>query len=211
MAHSFNEIIPFIKKDLGTKGEKTILQLLRRSMPVFVKKGYTNLNLSSLSKALKVDRTLLVYYFGTIEDLFLLLVRFTIHKGQQHVVKALNECPPENRLVEYGKAQMEFFIIHRDFLNLWSQNLILSLYSKKSQELLDEILEVGKERVKSLLIAKDKSLTPQQALNMAIELQSRVNGPLMFYLIHQPMDIDTTKAMWEKDVEVILKNKKTFT
>ena len=76
--------------------------ILRKSMHVFLQKGYYHTNLSDLGAACGLEKPHFYYYFKNKEDLMRAVLEFTYHSVKQHIFdKAYDEdYSPQQRLAK---------------------------------------------------------------------------------------------------------------
>ncbi len=74
--------------------------ILRKSLDVFLRKGYYHTKFSDLGKACGLEKSHFYYYFKNKEDLMLAVLDFTYRSAKQHIFdKAYDACyPPKQRL-----------------------------------------------------------------------------------------------------------------
>lgn len=76
--------------------------ILRKSLDVFLQKGYYHTKFSDLGEACGLEKSHFYYYFRSKEDLMLAVLEFTYQNVKQHIFdKAYNEAyTPQQRLAK---------------------------------------------------------------------------------------------------------------
>lgn len=185
------------------KSAETQIDLLTKSVDPICKRGYAKLNLSSLSKELGCDRTLLVHHFKSLEGLFLLLFRLVAYEAQQHIVKQLKDKDSLDQLKVYGEAHTDFFSQNPKYLNIWCQYMLVMVTDEKAKKLFDEAFELGRLRLQQLILNTNPEFPMQRLVKTAIHLQSVLMNSLLFSLTYEKYDVEEIGSYWSREVEHI--------
>ena len=194
------DVLAVIDKDKRSKGEEMALRLVSESIPIIAKYGYSNLNLANLAKELKVDRTLLAYYFTNIENIFLMGFRFIAAQAQEYIADETAKVDLTKVLEVYGLSLIDFFTNRPVYLNIWGQFLLIQLTNPRAKEELDSALAVGRERVQKMLTLTKPHMSDAELVARATDLQAHVFGPLFFHLIYEPFEATQVRDLWKDTI-----------
>ncbi len=176
--------------------EEKINRVLQASLKVLAAKGYENATIADISKAAKVSRGLLHYYFSDKED----LVSKTLATSsnilvQSSLVGVKGKSPEEmvdNILDGYIKNLQE----HSDFYAFLFEMWCASRRSKKIRKELESCVEKVTGAIKKLLEDEGKNsmkFDAQDSSDIAKALLALSDGIAFHLLINQSVDLKDKK------------------
>ncbi|MGE4108823.1 MAG: TetR/AcrR family transcriptional regulator [Bacteriovoracia bacterium] len=141
-----------MEQALSRKGQERREQILNAAVHEFTKQGYAHTTLKSVALRARVQPSLVLYHFESVEAIFVEIVRREVLTGQQTAVDYVTRAKPGlDALLAMIDAMFDWIGNHRERQSLMCQFYALTFHNRVLQRLNAEIALTGRRRIQGII------------------------------------------------------------
>lgn len=139
-------------KHTSLKSQRKAFSFLEVATRLMNRKGFDNITLAMVAKESGVTAPSVRYYYSSADDLKITTAKFIRLKFQKFVLRGmLNKDKPKDILSSYIERCFLWVEQNREDANVWLSVLAQCVRDKKLREMNHAAVEVGRERIESII------------------------------------------------------------
>lgn len=159
--------------------------------------GFDEFRLDQVAKQAGVSRPLILHYFSSSDELFYFTAQFVRGRLHQYILKALSNPLGEDLLFSYIEAHFEWLRENPKDGKFWLLFLHFAAKHPRLFELHTELVQMGRERISSLISTSSVRLSAQKRQSLAQDLQTFLTGALIATTTSQPSEQYSAASVYE--------------
>ncbi len=177
------DFIIFQEADISTAktppGQKKALEILEAVALFFSKNGFEFKNLSQIARETGINRSTLLNYYHSLDDLKLSCIKYSRLSYQKYVTNDLNSITdPIQRLDSYFKKVFEWPILNPTLARLWVYFLYKTTTDQTYNNLNTDAVKVGRNRLSFLIQTVRKDLNEVSVQDLSLQIHTIITGHL---------------------------------